>query len=431
MNPTTPAAPISVVFVGNCQAESLAAVYRTWLAPQRGETAHWVPTFTNATEDGAARIRGADVIAMQVTDVDQVVSLADFRTNARIVRFPMITAFFLWPFSGGAHPADADIPAPYRKPFSHEFGDRWLDREIGQGADAQTLVDRYESLDVLAVVNLDRFVELGIATQKARDAQSDMSFCDCIMGQLAEHRPFIQPHHPSLEMFNRLARETYARIGCSQAEIDAALAHGRHSPFSLEEVPVHPRIAAYFGLRWAVPELKYHCPLGVRMTWVQFCRRYVAHDWGENLQRCLARATKTATTEEATELAAALEAAVSQYESAEGYGALGAIRRRLGQPDAALTAIEQALIADPMGWKYQVWRVHLLLALGRLTDALAAAEDVAAWQPHVVDAVLALAEAHFQLGDAERAACIARRVLATNPTHPYVLAKVEAFERRA
>jgi hypothetical protein len=161
MKPTTPHPPSSVVFVGNCHAESLAPVYRTWLAPQRGETTHWVPTFAAATEDGAARIQGAD-IAMPVTDADQVISLADFRTNARIVPFPMITAVFLWPFGDGVHPADADIPACYRKPFTNAFDDRWLDREIRQGADAQTLFDRDECLDLPAIVNLDRIVELAI-----------------------------------------------------------------------------------------------------------------------------------------------------------------------------------------------------------------------------------------------------------------------------
>jgi tetratricopeptide (TPR) repeat protein len=419
----------SVVFVGNCHAESLTYVYATLIAPRRGETVHWVPAYKTATGTSLARIQSADVIAVQVMSGDQTINLSDFRTNARVVPFPFITAFFLWPFCYGAHPADADIPAPYHKPFTNEFGDKWLDQEIRDGADRQTLVDRYECLDISALVNLDRMVELGIAAQKARDLRSDMSFNDYIMSQLTEHRPFIQPHHPDLEMFNRLARETFARIGCTPVEIEAALAHRRYVPGSAQEVPIHPRIVEHFGLRWAPPDLRYISAFGERMTWTQFCRRYVAHDWSERLQTCLARATEVTTTDEAAILATELEGAAREYDSAEGYSALSDLWRRLGRLDAALDAIERALISNPTVWPCSIRRVDLLLAMERPADALAVAQDLAVSLPEIPDAYISLFEAHRQLGDVQEAATIAAAAAAIFPDHSYIAGRAAQLAR--
>src|SRR5208282_3311914 len=100
----------NVVFIGNCQAQALFAAYRDWIGPERGETVQYVPAYEEDDEVAKDRIRHADVVALQVTDAEQKVSMADQQITGRVVLFPMVTAFFLWPFHNGSHPLEKHIP---------------------------------------------------------------------------------------------------------------------------------------------------------------------------------------------------------------------------------------------------------------------------------------------------------------------------------
>jgi tetratricopeptide (TPR) repeat protein len=418
----------TVVFVGNCQALALSGAYSMWIAPQRGETVHHIPAYEDADETAWERVRQADVVVLQVTDTEQKVSLTDLQTRGRVVMFPMVTGFFLWPFVGGAHPRDATIPSPLRKIFTGEFGDRWLDKRIAQGEDPQALCERYRDSNVVREGSLDRLMELVMLKQQERDARADMHLGDYIMAHLGSERLFLHVHHPDLGLFAQIVREVFPRIGCTSAEIEQALSHYRASPFPPEEHPIHPRIAEHLGLRWAHHDLRYRLPFGERATWDVFCQRYVAHDWNEPLQHCLARCHRDLPRNELETLASELEAASARYDSSEGYFGLCDTRWRLGDLRGSLEAVRRAVSVEPFALNFATRHAELLSANGYLDEGLAAAEDVVAWQPQYAQARILLFEIYDQLGRTRDALREARAALTLAPDHPHVVRRLAEFE---
>jgi tetratricopeptide (TPR) repeat protein len=421
-----------IVFVGNCQADSLFRAYARWIAPERGETVHYVAAYAEADSAAREQIRRADIIALQITDSAQTVNLADLETNARIVMFPHVTAAFLWPFHGGTHPRNADIPQDYSKIFTGEFSDRWLNKRIARGDDPQTILARYRDPDVLTEAGLDRLVELVVMHQQQRDAVCDMRLGDRIMANLASERVFAHMHHPSLQLFAFMLCEVFSRMGCSSEQIERSLSHYRTTPFPPGDMPIHPRIAEHLGLKWACHDLRYQIPpFGEHVTWDQYCQRYVSHDWNEPLQRCLAVAKQNLPRAELETVASELETASARYEASEGYCTLSDIRRRLDDLTGSLEAIRRAISLDPFAWHYATRLARLLILTGQREEGLAAAKYVAAWNPEVAEVRIVLLETYAKLGSRQEALQEARAALAIVPDHPYVLHRLADLEGRA
>ncbi len=420
-----------VLFVGNCQAEALYGAYKAWIAPNRGEIVDYVAAYEEASEAAHDKLRRADIIALQVTDSEQEVSLTKMQITARVVLFPMVTAHFIWPFSGGAHPRDADIPAGFHKVFTGVFGDKWLDRHLAHEHDPRSLAAQYRDADIVSDARLERLVELVTLRQEERDSRADMSVGKYIMSNIAEKRMFLQAHHPDLDLFVYMLREVFERLGCKANEIAHAVSHYRYSPFPSEEPPIHPRIAEYLGLRWVKPDLKYRFAFGELVTWDQFIDRYVEHEWNEPLQRCLSMAYQNRPAAELELLESELESTAARYDSAHGYFALADTRQKLGKQEAALQAIQQALAIDPTYLASAVRHAEILLATGRIEDALAAAQDVVIWQPAYAPARIALFEAYDRLGRVEEALNEARAAFAVAPDHPHVRLRLAEIEKKA
>jgi tetratricopeptide (TPR) repeat protein len=418
-----------VIFVGNCQAQALYGAYLTWIAPGREETVQYVPAYEEADDAAIERIRQADLIALQITDADQKVNLADIGARGRVVRFPMVTAMFLWPFHSGAHPRDANIPAEYRRVFTGNFGDRWLDRRLAAGEDPRAIVEHYRQPAVVSEARLDRMIELVAQKQQERDAQADMKLGDYIMRHLTTERVFIHLHHPNLALFQLMLREVFARMDCTTAEIERAVGAYRASPFPPEEPPVHPRIAEHLGLQWATPGLAYRFYFGERLTWETFCARYVAHDWNHPLQHCLSFAHRDLPRDELERIVTELEPAAARYDSSEGYFALSDMRRRLGDLPGSLAALDRALASDPLSLPCLARRAELLLETDCAEEGMQAARDLVSWQPGFVQARITLFESYSRLGRLDDALAQARAALALEPHHPHILHRLADFER--
>src|ERR1700712_1260995 len=125
-----------IVFIGNCQANSVHRLFAEAVAPVTGDLVSFVACFSELTESSAKLCHDADLIVCQILDSDQLVSLSGLRRKGQIsstvsvVEFPFVSGAFLWPNAGAGHPFNTPLPYLVAGPFGPEFGDKYLNREI-------------------------------------------------------------------------------------------------------------------------------------------------------------------------------------------------------------------------------------------------------------------------------------------------------------
>ena len=103
------------------------------------------------------------------------------------------------------------------------------------------------------------------------------------------------------------------------------------------------------------------------------------------------------------------------------HAALGELRERLDQPEAALAAYRAASAAEPEEGRHQRRAARMLLRLGRADEALAPAEQALALIPDEASSHALLGEVLLRLDRFDAAAEAFARALATEPRHPPIL----------
>jgi tetratricopeptide (TPR) repeat protein len=266
-----------IVFVGNCQLEGLANLYRR-IAARPDDTVVYLPSYQEADAAHRRAVADADLILRQVLDLAP--RIGDMETRAETHLIPHISAAFLWPCTGSPHPRNA--PAPFldqHGPYPPELGDSFLDRLIAANMPADEAVRQYLATDIATVRHAERMAEIMLDNLRARDRTCGTRFADMIAARFRDERLFRSPNHPTAPMTAALAIEAFGRLG-----VDAAvLAQLEASPpdwlFPLTETPIHPSIIARFGLRFVTADTRYLFFNEGRFTFAEFAGRYMRYEW--------------------------------------------------------------------------------------------------------------------------------------------------------
>ena len=204
-----------IVFIGNCQMLALHDIYWRHVGAEAGDLLTYVPAYEAITEEHGQLIACADVIVEHVFDMPPTADTAKVPAAAVRQFVPVVSAGFLWPFAGEAHPHNPVGPELGGGPYPGELGDAFLNRALLRGEDVSEVVPRYLALDIARVGRLDRRYELFLDRQQQRD-----NICGyAIAGLIAEHfrteQVFLSPHHPNLRVTLALAEQFLVKMGAS------------------------------------------------------------------------------------------------------------------------------------------------------------------------------------------------------------------------
>lgn len=408
-----------VLFLGNCQAASLSEVYAEHLAPGNGDAVSFVACTSPVSEADIARITEADLIVEQVFDFKQYVTTDDLDLHARVVRFPTVSCAFLWPFAGANPPAKAVERWPAGTYFGPDLNDRFLNKLIDAGADPDEAVAAYLALDA-ETMTLDKRYDFVLRRQRRRDEIAGSAFADTIAAHFRDEQLFFGPYHPGARVFRMMMADVLQKIGLDVETIARTDAILTRSPLDLNWLPVHPAVAAHFGLRYIAEGQRYRSLEG-GFTFSEWASRYVRFEWnrwlwkGEaqhqdpdsaipNLQIGLLYSPESARGHRllAEQLyrrnhfeyaAAALRRAIALDPAEPRFrAALGHALAANGEHEAAAEAFRQAVALNPEDPGLQCSYSHALCATGRLEEALAPARlaldrDPArrAWNGHLAN----------------------------------------------
>ncbi len=413
-----------IVFVGNCQAETLSLVYKRCIAPVTGAVASHVLTYTDPSDADRAALSQADIIVEQVFDFEQRFTLAVPGRSVRMVRFPWVAAHFLWPHFNEAHPRNTPTWFLPSGPWPAQLGDSVLNRMISQGVGAAEAAARYLDLDLATTARLDRRYEMIIDRQRDRDAQAEMETANYIETRFRDERLFVSPDHPDLGLFLHLACQVYERLGASSADMARVRSMLSRTPFPLEESPIHPAVARHFGLRfWRETDRYRH----LRSGWfsaAEYYRRYMDYQWDEIAHEGIALA-ETGRDEDA--LARLGEGVQRSPRCGAAFASLAHVLARLGRSGEAEAAARQAVALAPDDPAIRSSLGHVMARLGRRNEAAAAFAESLALDPDAPHTQMSLSHALVLLGRHDEAIAPARAGIAAEPFRPEWQAHLDAL----
>lgn len=262
----------SVLIYANCQGEELMLTGR-YLRSFAGDIVFkWIPAHKVTAADWET-LYGPEFMRDVITVWEQVESGQPTANRSALhqrlpagcetVRFPPLSALFLWPFSGNDPRVAAD---PDRYPWPDSIGAVLSTETLSDDA----LFDKYMEVTAERMPDLNRRLRIDVGRWTATDALAAIKMAEWVEQNFRTTKLFHTSGHITAAitglLFKQLIRSTRnldrQRIGSALAETDTLLR--RHQGQDFECVPIHPLVAEGLGLTWYDPDARY---------------RWHGHDW--------------------------------------------------------------------------------------------------------------------------------------------------------
>lgn len=387
--------PRRIVAVGNCQVAAMAELYRRFAAGSRGDTITAVASYTDLDDAARTALREADIVIEQVMDVAQKAEVGELPRRVERLLIPSVSCAFLWPFAGQAHPRNTPTPFLAAGPYGGEAGDSYLNRAILAGAEPEVTVEDYMALNVPARINIDRLYELTMDRQRARDRASGYQIAPLIEAHFRSEPVFRTPFHPNTRIAVALAAQMFEQLGVEAAAITRMRGSVVTTLFPADELPVHPTVAAHFGVSWVTPDRRYRYMHEGAFTFRDYALRYMRFEWNEALEEGLHLLRSGAHAEAELRLQSA---SCHDPHCASAWAGLSRIYADRGDMITALAMISKAIEREPGNAADFVHFGNLLRQQGQLAAAEAAYCSALIAEPGEPDHYLVLATLLRELG---------------------------------
>ncbi|MGC8524974.1 MAG: WcbI family polysaccharide biosynthesis putative acetyltransferase [Acidibrevibacterium sp.] len=368
-----------VVFVGNCQAQALTDAFNRHIAPFTGERGFHVPAYHDLDEASRATLASADVIVDLVFDFAQRTNIAELGLDKPVVTVPYVNCNFLWPYAYEEHPSNAQEEFIAHGPYPAQLGDAYLNRLIRENVPAEDAAARYLDLDINQKVRLDRRLEMNLALQKQRDEKTGFEVASLMERHFREEPIFLTPDHPNRRIFLHVVERCFEQLGVPSPLITRLPHVIRRSFFPQEALPVHPRLAAHFGLAWANEATRYPFWLDGDFTFAEFVHRYLRFAYDKDFAKALGLCNIA---DQRLEVIARLRAGLTVHpESHRAWSLLSHILIAVKDIDGAVDAAKQAMMFARHDAEHAAHLGNLLTNVGEIAAAGAAYERAVALEP--------------------------------------------------
>ena len=200
--------------------------------------------------------------------------------HAQTVTFPALTMLSLWPLTGfdprqqgeplypaGRYPWTDVVAAKISNSLQ---SDRYTDAE---------LLSAYRTESVAALPDLDRRLAMDEARWNSRDVAVDVAMSGYLMDNFRRTQLFHTYGRPTAEPIRHILDQLIRRTellspGAPDAAGELTELAKRNVGYDLESCPIHPRVAAHFGLEWYDPKTIYRHHTNV-LSYDQYLIRYM------------------------------------------------------------------------------------------------------------------------------------------------------------
>ncbi len=407
----------TIVFAGNCQARALGSVYRLYIAPLREERVELVELHPGLAEselgEPLERIHAADIVVEQKFDFPSRIPDDFLRPSTRRVGFPYVGGAFYWPFAMEPHVLNQTHPIlGGAVPYPGEISDRVMNRMIRDEVPPDEAVQRYLDMDVAKVSRIDRLMEMHLDKQRQRDEATGIRSADFIAEHFRRERLFLTTGHPNLPLFRIVASQVFAALGVPASLAETALKSLRVPPYPPDEAPIHPALAAHFGLQFADATTRYRFLHEGRFTFAEYAARYMRYAWDSNLEEGISLAHRG----DNARAVALLEPNLPRYpNSVTGWRAYALALNGMSRFKQAQDALDRAAAIDPTDPETPQARARVFLRQGLIPEAADSAREAIDLFPLEAASHRVMCQVMIDSGDLEGAASVACLALKLAP----------------
>lgn len=220
----------------------------------------------------------AEVLARAVVVVAEQGAMDDAERAAlapdcAVITLPRLEFASLWPLMAEHPPRGPGIPA-----VPAHFGDRIALEVLRAGVAVPSRRAAYDAVAVAALEDLDRLHADMARALFRREAGCDIRVAGFVLSRFRAERLFHSPVHPAGALLHQVMAQLLghpALAALADGSFDTqlrAVAPGLEAVFANAQAPVHPDVAAHFGLGWWSPGLRYRQGEAVRSfgEWVDW-----------------------------------------------------------------------------------------------------------------------------------------------------------------
>lgn len=153
-----------------------------------------------------------------------------------------------------------------------DYRDKRLDQLLDMGLPDEEILTLFLRQPLRKHHDLDALLEETFRRETERESHTPVKYLNFIHKHWRERRLFNTVNHPGAELMALAARGVLTQLGLALPSMEAMLALGE--PFPEFEQPVHPLVAAHYGLEFAGPDTRYHV-YGKDMTFATYAAHYI------------------------------------------------------------------------------------------------------------------------------------------------------------
>jgi len=264
-----------IVIFGNCQGNLLAEAlrYHSGFSKRFSVKHHYMELPANLHEQGKRDLDECDMLLIQdIREWEQYPLRQHVPEHLPTLRYPCIRLASPWPFDAFNGPDDKlarnrDFPN-----FEFTYFDGLLARLRKEIPDHERRFRTYETLQIERLIDFKRLHAFEERRLSEMDRKFEAGIGAYILENFRSRQTFYTTAHPNGRIMKMLVKQVTKELGLS---LHFWLPGSLDSLRRLQ-VPVHPKVAAELGIRWAGSGRTY-LVRGERVTWESYFRKYISY----------------------------------------------------------------------------------------------------------------------------------------------------------
>lgn len=264
-----------IVIFGNCQGNLLAEAlrYHSGFTRHFSVKHHYMELPENLHEQGRRDLDECDLMLVQdIKEWEQYPLRDHVRGDLPTLRYPCVRFASPWPFDAFNGPDDRFARGRDYPNFEFTYFDGLLARLRKDMPDQEQRFRAYKSLEIPRVLDFNRLHTFEQARLEEMDRKFAAGIGAYVLENFRKKQVFYTTAHPNGRIMKMLVKQVTKELGLS---LNFWLPGSLDSLKRLQ-VPIHPKVGAALGIKWATRDRKY-LVRGEWMTWEAYFRKYIAY----------------------------------------------------------------------------------------------------------------------------------------------------------